>query len=49
MDYKSVIEEQIRALQKVQGLIVKQPDGKETAACNIARTISDLVVHAQSL
>jgi hypothetical protein len=47
MDYKSVIEEQIRDLQKVQDSIVKQPDGKEQAACNVARTICDLVVVAQ--
>jgi len=49
MDYKSVIEEQIRELQKVQDSIVKFSDGKESAACNVAKTISDLVIHAQNI
>jgi hypothetical protein len=47
MGYKSVIEKQIRDLQKVQDSIVEQPDGKEMAACNVARTICDLVMAAQ--
>jgi hypothetical protein len=47
MDYKSVLEEQIRDLQKVQDSIVKQPDGKEIAACNVAGTIRELVAAAQ--
>lgn len=49
MDYKLVIEEQIRDLQKVQDSIVKQPDGKEQAACKVAETISCLVVHARDI
>jgi hypothetical protein len=49
MDYKSVIEEQIRDLQKVQDSIVEQPDGKEQASCSVARTICDLVVVAQNM
>jgi hypothetical protein len=49
MDYKSVLEEQIRELQKVQDSIVKFPDGKENAACNVAKTISDLVVQARDI
>jgi hypothetical protein len=49
MDYKSVIEEQIRDLQKVQDSIVKFPDGKEIEACKVAETISCLIVHARDI
>jgi len=49
MDYKSVLEEQIRELQKVQDSIVKQPDGKEQVSCSVARTICDLAATAQNM
>jgi len=49
MDYKSVLEEQVRQLQKIQDNIVKQPDGKEISACNVAHIISELITHAQDL
>lgn len=45
MDYKSVIEEQIRELQKVQDRVTKQ-SGREDASCEIARTIANLCERA---
>lgn len=49
MDYKSVIEEQIRELQKVQDTIVKNPFGRERTACDIALTIKDLAITAKGI
>lgn len=42
MNYKAVIEEQIRELQKVQDRIVDK-QGYESNSCNVAKTIADLV------
>ena len=47
MDYKSILEEQIRELQKVQDVAVKCSDA--SSASNVARTIIELVCHAQNL
>ena len=41
MDYKSVLEEQIRELQKVQDQNVRAGDGK--SACEVAETIMHLL------
>lgn len=41
MDYKSVIEEQIRELQKVQDRTVKAIQ-RENESCRIAETIANL-------
>lgn len=46
MDYKSVIEEQIRELQKVQDKI-SGLQGHERDSCEVARTIIDLVREAK--
>ena len=46
MDYKSVLEEQIRELQKVQDSNVKNI--YSAAACEVAKTISELIVHVQN-
>jgi len=45
MNYKSVIEEQIRELQKVQDRIVDK-QGCEHSSCVVARTIAELVREA---
>jgi glycine cleavage system H lipoate-binding protein len=47
MDYKSVLEEQIRELQKVQDSNVKS--GDPVAVCETAKTISELVVLANGM
>lgn len=46
MDYKSVIEEQIRELQKVQDFNVENKISD--MACRIATTIKELVLVANS-
>ena len=45
MDYKAVIEEQIRELQKLQDTVVK--NGVPEQACTIAHTITDLCGEAK--
>lgn len=47
MDYKSVIEEQIRELQKVQDENIKIPCTQDQS-CRIAETIARLCKEAQS-
>lgn len=47
MDYKSVIEEQIRELQKVQDSNVKNLDSSNT--CKVATTIIELVILVRNL
>ncbi len=47
MDYKSVLEEQIRELQKVQDTQNKQT--KPIEACAVAHAIVDLIREIKSL
>lgn len=47
MDYKSVIEEQIRELQKVQDSLSKRIEHNELAACEVAKTIAVLCDEAE--
>ena len=49
MDYKSVIEEQIRELQKVQDGIMKRVVGNEDEACKVAETIAELCEKANNI
>ncbi|MGE5328099.1 MAG: hypothetical protein ACM3KR_01130 [Deltaproteobacteria bacterium] len=45
MDYKAVLEEQIRELQKVQDKVTENP-GRSSDSCEIARAIKELVIEA---
>lgn len=47
MDYKSVIEEQIRELQKVQDNL--NNSGRAEEACKVAETIAGLCFQARSI
>ena len=47
MNYKSVLEEQIRELQKIQDVNIKSGDSEK--ACKVAQTIDNLVAHAQNI
>lgn len=46
MNYKSVLEEQIRELQKQQDKLSNR-DGLSSQACEVALTIKDLVQEAK--
>jgi hypothetical protein len=46
MDYKAVIEEQIRELQKVQDNLIKRVEGREEDVCQVALTIAELAEQA---
>lgn len=49
VDYKEVLEAQIKELQKVQSQIIKATlmgQGKEMEACEVAKTIMALCVRA---
>ena len=48
MDYKLVIEEQIRGLQKRQDELKNKP-GSDMSACEIATTIAELAEKASEL
>ena len=47
MNYKSVLEEQIRELQKIQDNLVARVNAEE--ACEVARTILVLIQEAKGL
>lgn len=47
MDYKSVIEEQIRELQKIQDENIKAKNSQE--ACRVAETILRLTYEARNM
>lgn len=46
MDYKAVIEEQIRELQKVQDNLIERIEGNEPIICEVAKTITSLCFEA---
>jgi hypothetical protein len=43
MDYKAVLEEQIRELQKHQDFLSKYPGRNIEQVCDVAKTISNLL------
>jgi glutamate/tyrosine decarboxylase-like PLP-dependent enzyme len=47
MDYKAVIEEQVRKLQELQDRSTK--DGCYETSCNIAKTIATLCFQARDI
>ena len=49
MNYKLVLEEQIKELQKVQEAIAKNTDGQARESCEVARTIRELVFDASRM